>query len=335
MRSDPRMKILVVKPTALGDVAQALAVAPILKQAPDCSELVWLVDEEYAPLLRLCPWVDRLILFPRRRWRFPRDIREINTWLAALRREHFDLVLDLQGLARSGVMTRVTGAPRRIGLASAREFSSWACNEQVQDRQKHAVDRYLAAAQLAAGSLNAVADAELLLRPPAGDLPAGLESGTYTVLHPYSKWETKLWPWQNYEALMQACPEETFVLAGHGPFFPVSAANCIDLRNQTDLTRLLAILGHARVVISTDSGPLHLAAALGRPLVALFGATDPERTGPRGRTSATVLTTGVSCRPCLSRHCRRNQRMACLVQVDVATVQQAWMNLAGLAKYSH
>jgi len=321
------MKVLVVKPTALGDVAQALAVAPLLKQWPDCGELVWLVDEEYAPLVRLSPAVDRLILFPRKRWSRQCNGREIISWLLALRRENFGLVLDLQGLARSGFMTGITGAPRRVGLASARELSGLACNETVADGQEHAVDRYLAAVRQVVGAETPGAGARAVLDIPPTPLPEGLQSGCYTVLHPYSQWQTKLWPWENYETMARACPEETFVLIGYGAFFPVQAPNCVDLRNRTTLELLLAVLAHARVVISTDSGPLHVAAALGRPVLGLYGATDPGRTGPRG-TRATVLTTDLPCRPCLSRTCTNAQPLECLQKIGIDRVLQGWANLS-------
>ncbi|MDR1192012.1 MAG: glycosyltransferase family 9 protein [Verrucomicrobiales bacterium] len=318
------MKLLVVKPTALGDVAQALTVAPLLKQR--AAWLAWLVDEDYAPLVKLCPWVDEIITFPRRRLRGSPSawVR----WLASLRRHEFDVALDLQGLARSALMLRAVRADWRVGLRSAREGARLAYNVAVADGQRHAIDRYLAAARLVAG-LDAAAPADRpLLAPPPDAVPAGLRAGEYTVLHPYSLWATKLWPWRNYERLAALLPQEQFVLAGQGPFFPASAPNITDCRNRTGLTDLLALLGGSRAVIGTDSGPLHLAAAFGKPLLALFGATDPGKTAPRAPlTVAKILTAGLSCQPCLRRHCQRPAAMECLRVITPEQVAKAWVTL--------
>jgi ADP-heptose:LPS heptosyltransferase len=243
--------------------------------------LVWLVDEDYQSLVRCSPLVDRVILFPRKRWRGRWFNGECLDWLRQIRAENFDLVLDLQGLARSGLMTWMSGAPRRVGLASAREGAVLAYTELIADTAEHAVDRY-------AQAVAALSDRELplehtYLSEKEGPLPEGLIPGQYTVLHPYSLWASKLWNWQNYECLIRALPGETFVLVGQGSFFPVLAENCVDLRNRTTLDSLLLILSRSRAVISTDSGPLHLAAAFGKPVIGLFGATSEAKTGARSR----------------------------------------------------
>jgi ADP-heptose:LPS heptosyltransferase len=324
------VRILVVKPTALGDVAQALSVAPILKQWPGRAvHLAWLVDGDYAPLLRLCPWVDEIIIFPRRYLRSQgcSPLAWLR-WLSSLRQHEFDLVLDLQGLARSALMSRSVRAKRRVGLQSAREFSRLAYDELVPDVQRHAVDRYLAAARQVMGDTNRGGlNDHSLLAEPQGELPAGLQAGNYTLVHPYSLWETKLWPWRNYEQLAKLLPGEQFVLVGQGGFFPVAAPNVTDLRGGTDLQGLLQLAGKSRAVISTDSGPLHLAAAFDKPLLALFGATDPDKTAPRAQR-VKVLTNDLKCRPCLQRRCAGPRVMECLQGITPEQVAGAWKALA-------
>lgn len=327
------MKLLIVKPTALGDVAQALRVVPLLKSEGKVEHLAWVVDEDYAPLLRLCPGVDEMILFPRRRWRKRFCLSEIWAWSQELRKKGFDTVLDLQGLARSAWMTRVTGAPRRVGLESAREGAGLAYTETVEDRQVHAVDRYRSACEHLIGRPFAPGAEADTLRA-GGALPEGLVPGRYTVLHPYSKWETKLWPWVNHGLLAEAHPEETFVVIGQGELFPIDGPNVLDLRNSTPrLENLLSLLGQARALISTDSGPAHVAAVLGCPVICLFGATDPERTSPRGR-EVEVLFKDISCRPCLERRCRNESRMACLRLLTMQEVSETWQKLAKKSQFS-
>jgi len=319
------MKLLIVKPTALGDVAQAMQVVPLLKSEGKVTHLAWVVDEDYAPLLRLCPEVDEIILFPRRRWTSRFCPRELWRWSRDLKAKQFDAVLDLQGLARSAWMTWSTRAPRRVGLRSAREGAGLFYTEEVDDRRIHAIDRYRAACEKLVGI--SLSEAGPHLRKPQGSLPAGLVPEKYTVLHPYSKWETKLWPWANYSSLAEAHPEETFVVMGQGELFPIVGSNVVDLRNETpSLESLLSLLGQARALISTDSGPAHVAAVLGCPVICLFGATDPQRTAPRGRNSS-ILFTGIGCQPCLRRRCRIESRMECLMRLSVHDVSRTWQNL--------
>ncbi len=316
------MKVLVVKPTALGDVAQALKVVPWLKRSGRFTRLDWVIDTDYQPILDICPDIDRRIAFPRKLWsrRFcPSDMIQ---WARDLRKESYDAVLDLQGLARSALMTRLAHAPRRIGLASSREGASWAYSEIVPDDQQHAVDRYAAAV----GHLLDEKPSRPLLTfpPPEIPLPSGLQSGHYTVFHPYSLWATKLWPWERFRDLAAALPNEPIVWVGTGPFFPIANGGGIDLRGKTPLPLLLTLLAHARAVVSTDSGPAHLAALFEVPVISLFGATDPRLTSPKSDRMEILHAEGLPCRPCLKRHCGWTEPMACLRQVSVDRVAAAW-----------
>jgi len=314
------MDVLIVKPTAFGDVAQALAVVPALKRSGKVRRLDWVVDEDYSPLVRACPEVDAIIPFPRRQWRRSWPLRAVLRWGAELRRRRYDVVLDLQGLARSALMARVARG-RRIGLASAREGASWAYQETVADGARHAVDRYAAAVARVMG-----ADPGPWLKPlplPEPVLPAGLEPGGYVVLHPYSLWETKLWPWERYAVLGRMLEGWKMVVIGEGPCFPLEVPGLVDLRGRMPLERLLPLLAHASALVGTDSGPAHVAALFGTPVVAVFGATDPERTGPRAPNARILTLDGLECRPCLSRRCRAEQPMACMAGVGVERVAEA------------
>jgi len=319
------MKVLVIKPTALGDVAQALLVAPQLKMHSFCSELVWLIDEDYRELVQSSPLIDRVILFPRRRWTrsLLTFLNEIIPWLRALRRERFDLVVDLQGLARSGFMTLCTGAERRVGLASAREGSKLTYTECVVDDAPHAVARY----QQAIAQVLGKKECPLIFLPKVTDaLPHGLTAGAYTVIHPYSLWPTKLWPWERNAELVSSLPEEKFVLVGKGTFFPVLEPNCLDLRGQTNMAQLITLLSNARVVLSMDSGPLHVASVLGVPVLGLFGSTSEKLTAPIFKIGQ-ILSATLPCRPCLQRQCSFSEPMACMKLISVADVRAAWLKL--------
>ncbi|MDX6765582.1 MAG: glycosyltransferase family 9 protein [Candidatus Methylacidiphilales bacterium] len=316
------MKILVIKPTALGDVAQALKVVPWLKRSGVAHQLDWVVDTDYLPVLEVCPDIDRRIPFPRRAWRGGFRPLEMLAWARGLRGDRYDVVLDLQGLARSALMTRVARAGIRVGLASAREGAKWVYDRRVPDVQTHAVDRYAAAVASIIGPGTAVTP--LTFSRPEKALPMGLEAGGYTVFHPYSLWQTKLWPWESFRKLEQALEGETVVWVGSGPFFPTASARSVDMRGKTPLPDLLALLAGARAVIGTDSGPAHLAALFDVPVITLFGATDPDLTGPVAAKGECLVTEGPPCRPCRSRTCNWETPMACLSDLSVERVHSIW-----------
>ncbi|MEM9443867.1 MAG: glycosyltransferase family 9 protein [Verrucomicrobiota bacterium] len=311
------MKALIIKPTALGDVAQALLVIPTLKERSYCDHLAWIVDEDYVPLLESCPLIDQIISFPRKRWQKSLPLGEILDWSRKLRTYQFDLVLDLQGLARSGLMTWATGAKKRLGLASARELSHLAYHETIQDTQKHAINRYHGAIRHLMGSKTPLKRHHL--KPPAIKQSKLSELDGYIVIHPYSNWQTKLWPWRNYEQVVRAFPKENFILIGKGSFFPCKADNIQDLRGRTSICELIEILANAKLVLSTDSGPTHIAALYNRPIITLFGATDAHKTSPSA-TKTRCLSAQLKCQPCLNRSCKEHRPMACMENIDIRDV---------------
>lgn len=298
-------------------------IAPAIKAIHPEWHVSWIVDEDFTDVVRLCDGIDEIISFPRKNWRQRSPLSEIFSWFRQLIEKKFDVTLDLQGLARTALMSAVACAERRIGLASAREFSHLAYNEIVQDRAPHAVDRYRQAVAQLVGKT--ISETYRLRLPPVAE-NIGLLSQKYIVLHPYSLWETKLWPWDHYTTLTSSLPQETFVLVGRGEFFPCSGANIIDVRNQTSLSELLSILAHAKAVVSTDSGPAHLSAALGRPVVSLFGASDPQKTAPRSPQSV-ALFKKISCQPCVKRICRHSNVMECVKKITVEDARNALVKI--------
>jgi len=306
MDFSPR-KILLIKPSALGDVVQALPVATGLKRQWPEAELHWIVSDAYQEILRDHPAIDRLVIYPRKRWASLGRLPEMARWAWDLKAEHYDLVIDLQGLLRSGLMTLATGCGRRLGLKSAREGSRYAYTEIIDDAPVSAAERYLCALRYLGIAPQPL---DFQLKAP-GALPSPLKERGYIVLHPYSRWRTKLWPWRYYQELIDLMPNEEFVLVGEGPWFPLANPRLTDLRGRLSLRELMTVLQGAKLVLSTDSGPAHLAAALGATTVVMFGATDWRRTRPVGK-NVSVQTHAVSCSPCLSRVCHREETMLCM-----------------------
>jgi lipopolysaccharide heptosyltransferase I len=305
----PSLRILVVKPSSLGDVLHALpTVARIRRRYPD-AHLAWLINAELSPLLARCPLLNERIEFHR---------RAAGAWLpllARLRRERFDLVVDLQGLFRSGVFTWATRAPRRVGLSDAREGARLAYTETVPVTRAHAVDRYLKVADHLGCPASPV------------EFPLGVTGsrGSLIAVNPSARWATKLWGDDRFAELIRQLPRERVVVTGSA----ADAARCQriaqgarNLAGKTTLLELAELYRQCAVLITNDSGPMHLAAAVGTPVVAIFGPTDPALTGPYG-SGHTVLQAGLTCVPCLRDRCRHTPALECMAQVTVAQVLAA------------
>jgi heptosyltransferase I len=267
------MRILIVKPSSLGDVIHALpTVALIRRQFPD-AHIAWLINVELRSLLERCPVINERIEFHR---------RNSGSWLSLLRqlrRQHYDLVVDLQGLLRSGVFAFATGARRRVGLSDAREGGRIFCNEIVNVRRAHAIDRYLCAAR------------HLGCPDLPIEFPLGLENRmpprTLIALNPLSRREAKVWGDNNFAALLDHLPAQRVVLIGstreRDRIEAINRGRARNLAGQLDLFELAELYRQCVVVITNDTGPMHLAAAVGTPVIALFGPTDPALVGPYGK----------------------------------------------------
>ena len=265
------MRILIVKPSSLGDVIHALPTVNLIRQKFPEAHIAWLINSELSSLLKHCPVINDRIEFHR---------RDSGTWwpmLRRLRQERFDLVVDLQGLLRSGFFTFATGAARRVGLSDAREGARVFYNEVVNVPRIHAIDRYLLAAQH--------------LGCPEGLVVFSLGVGDrkrdgLIALNPLARWETKVWGDENFSALLERLPVERVVLIGSARerdrIESINRGRARNLADQLDLFALAELYRQCAVVISNDTGPMHLAAAVGTPVIALFGPTDPALVGPYG-----------------------------------------------------
>jgi len=304
------MRILIVKPSSLGDVIHALPTVNLIRQQFPDAHISWLINHELASLLKHCPVINECIEFHR---------RESGTWLPLLRqlrRERFDLVVDLQGLLRSGFFTFATGAVRRIGLSDAREGARLSYNEVVTVERAHAVDRYLRAARH--------------LNCPDGPIEFPLGVGAQPkerliAINASARWKTKLWGDDKFAELIRELPADRVVLTGtaaDAPRLTLLAPHARNLAGQTDLFELAELYRRCAVVITNDSGPMHLAAAVGTPVVSIFGPTDPALTGPYGNQHI-VLRAGIPCSPCFKDNCINPVKMECMHKVTVESVLEA------------
>ena len=329
-------RICVIKPSALGDVVQALPVLNALQVRFPRAEVTWVINRELAPLLTDQPGLHRTLLFER-----GGGIRRFLRLLRDLRRSRFDLVFDLQGLARTGLMTVASGAPVRIGLETAREGSQWTCHALIPatGREVPAHARYGRVAEVL-GVTQVTRHHPIMISAADGQWwteTLGPWPRPLAVLHPGAKWVTKRWPAEQFTevALRQA---QTFggtvVLIGgnseRGVCLEMAGAitrqghRVLNLAGETTLKQLAAVVEGADIVVSNDSGPMHLAAAMGTPVVGLFTCTSPLLSGPPGEQHLLVQTR-VPCAAGYHKTCplTGTRHLQCFAQLEVDRVWSA------------
>jgi lipopolysaccharide heptosyltransferase I len=318
-------RIALLKPSALGDIVHSLPVLTALRQRFPAAHITWVVNRSYEPLLT--GHRDLSATLPFDRGAASRGtISALKTWvrfLRELRRQQFDLVIDLQGLFRSGLMARVSGAPRRVGLSTAREGATWFYTDVIpvaDFHALHAVDRYWRIAE-ALGVGDLPRKFHLSLNADACAWADGVLVGhprPWVMVGAGSRWVTKRWPTESFALLLRRAYTEfggTMVLVGAPNETELSAdvhrrltAPVLDVTGRTSLPQLAALLSRADVMLANDTGPLHVAAALGRPVVAPYTCTKVLLNGPYG-SEAGAVESRVWCQGSYLKRCARMECM--------------------------
>jgi lipopolysaccharide heptosyltransferase I len=317
----PARRIALLKPSALGDIVHSLPVLTALRRLYPTAHICWIVNRAYAGLLEGHRDLDELLPFDRGALRRGMGSAVRNSWsfVRQLRARRFDLVIDLQGLLRSGLMALASGAPRRIGVADCREGAHLCYTDLVDgpDRERlHAVERCWLVVQ-ALGGGDMPIEFHVPLQPAALDWASATLADCprpWLVLAAGARWQTKLWPVEYFATLARRTQQQlggTVLLVGTADDVSRSRAVAVllsgkvcDLTARSDLPQLAALLSRADVVLANDTGPLHLAAALGRPVVAPYTCTGTRRHGPF-RNNHTCVETTVPCRASYLRKCSR------------------------------
>ncbi|MGI8982633.1 MAG: glycosyltransferase family 9 protein [Pirellulaceae bacterium] len=291
--STPR--ILICRLSAIGDCILTMPLASELRRQFPGAFIAWAVQGASAPLMEEHPCVDLAIKITKQELRSPVGLWRLRQ---RLRMQHFDLALDPQGLTKSALVSWLSGAPRRIGFARpvGREISTWLQTELVHSRQPHVVDRYLEL--LAPLGINAE---QAEFRFPANgaarcklapflDQPH-LKDG-FAVVNPGAGWDSKVWPAERYAEVAQHLASRhrlptVVVWAGDrekawGKEIAAGANGHAFLALKTTLLELGELLRSARLFVGSDTGPLHMAAAVGVSCVGIYGPTRPEECGPYG-----------------------------------------------------
>lgn len=271
-------RILVVRLGAMGDVIAALPAVASLKHSMPRSRITWVIEPRWAPLLEGNPYVDEVLTLDRR------SLSGMRSGWRDLRAARFDLAVDFQGLIKSAIVAAIARPERIFGFSGphAREFpASWFYSNKVQLRSYHAVDRNL--------DLAAAAGASNILRTfplPQGEREGSLPEGEFVLASPLAGWGAKQWPLEYYPQLAAKLRAECGIPLVLNTPQPLRIEGCEN--HVSTLPGLIHATRRAAAIVGLDSGPVHLAAALGKPGVAIYGPSEPARHGPYGGT-LTVL----------------------------------------------
>jgi len=338
------MNILIVKLSAIGDAIHTLpALNAIRKKYPE-AHITWLVEEAAYGIIKGHKELDRIIVSKRKTWLKGligslclKNIREICGFIKQLRDTEYDIILDFQALLKSGILIGLAKGKRKIGFGKGmqhQEHSYIFLNECVPpvDMEIHALTRGMMLLEAIGISSNEIKyniyisdednkKADNLLMQ--GNIK---EPRLLVAINPVAKWETKLWDNTKFARLADSIIKQYNARL----FFTgstedrelilniISMMKCkaYNLAGMTSLKTLAAVYKKTDFVVSTDTGPMHLAAAVGTPVVALFGPTAPWRTGPFG-TDHQIIRTDIKCSPCFKRQC---DTIDCMKQISVEQV---------------
>lgn len=299
--SKPSPRILIVRLSAIGDVVHGLPVANALRAALPSALIAWAVEGRAGDLLAGHSALDEVVRL-KRGWL--KSSGEVLKLRRRLKTYQFDVAIDLQGLSKSAICARLSGAKQRIGFArpDGREISTWLNNDLVPPTARHVVDRNLELL----GRLGMAPSAATFHLPEAPADTSAAEliierqqlAGGYAVINPGAGWPSKLWPPERFAAvarhLASACGLPSLVVwAGEvercaAEQIVAEAPGCAQLAPSTTLTELAALARRARLFVASDTGPLHIAAAVGTPCVGLFGPMPAWRNGPFGPANIAV-----------------------------------------------
>ena len=301
--SEDYKNILITKPSSLGDIVLALPALRTLRMSFPEAKISWLIRPEFAPLIENHPHLDEIITFDRKllgkAWFHPGAFGALMSLIRKLRRSKFDVIFDFQGLFRTASLAWLSGCKLRFGMANARELATFFYTHKIPQNIEciHVVDYYLKIIR-AAGARDYGVEFVFPKNPGAEDsvcrlLASGGVKDHYAALIPGSAHQDKCWPTERFARLAEMISSKyglSIVATGSASEAKIinelkakAGVPIKSLAGRTSLSELVALLGRAGLVVSNDTGPGHIAAALGVPLVLIFGRTNPARLEPYHR----------------------------------------------------
>lgn len=319
-------KVLIVKLSSIGDVVHTVPFLDVLKLNYPGLTVDWCVEDRTCEIIKGNPFLDRIIVFHRDNWK--KNLFSIKE----LRKREYDLIIDLQGLLKSGLIVGISKGKRKIGLSGAREFGWLFVDEIVSvNYNQHAIDRYIQVAKyLGCKSLNwkwriaiTESDKEKVKRIIN---KINREMLPIVAINPVARWKSKLWKEKNFSELAKRLIKE-----GIRPVFLASKKEkltveriingikgAVNLSGVFNLRQLYYFYSNCLATVTLDTGPMHIAAASGCKVIALFGPTDPLRTGPYGNGHK-VIKIDLPCSPCFKKRCHEKR---CMNEITVDMVMK-------------
>jgi ADP-heptose:LPS heptosyltransferase len=321
------VKVLILKPSSLGDIIHAIPVLRLIKQQRPDWEVHWWIAKHFSPVLEMDRDINALHYFDRNGWNSIKGVASGIKGVIRMRREQFDVVIDLQGLARSALHGWAVRGGYTLGLDQKREGAVVQYDEVIErpDCQAHAVDW----CREVLPRLGLKADAGFEWLPERTWLSEnlkvqGFESDYRWIgLCPGARWRSKRWPLESFVDLVRKMnsPDVRFaVIGGMKDRAMGERLRCenrvLDLTGRTTIPEMIEWLRVCSVVITNDTGPMHIAAAVNTPVVALFGPTNPQFTGPYRARGSVLRHQQLPCVPCFQRICPLPEERECLRAVS-------------------
>lgn len=344
------MRVLIIKTSALGDIVHALPVLDFLHKAAPGIEIDWVVEERFADILSGNPLISQLFTVDTKKWR--RSLLSPSTWRAIfslksqLIARHYSIAFDIQGNIKSGLITKYSGCSRRYGFDedAVREAANLRfTTNQVPLRKLdyHVTDRSLRVVTVPFGKDYAGMQLATDIATSAADDQAAefflstLLDGLVFLFHPGTTWKTKLWDEKGWvglgKELIELFPDATIIVSWGGEQekrVAEAIANGIGrqtkLLPQLSIKEFTAVIKKVDLMFGGDTGPIHIAAAVGTPTVSFYRATDGSRNGPRGDIHRTVQSS-LSCTKCLHRECDKDA--SCRESITVKDMLAAALTL--------
>ena len=331
------LKILIIKLSAIGDVVHMLPVLESIHRCYPDASIDWVVERAAADLIEYHPLLRRVIVSDRKRWQKTlfsfAALKEITSFVRAVRSEKYDIILDMQGLMKSGIITGLARGGRKLGLGESREGAGFFLTEKPApvNFNDHAIDRYMGILKLLEcssvsyeGKVPITEEDQNYIMKMFADLNLG--SRPVVGINPMAKWRSKLWYPErfisiadrlisefNCDVIFTGEEEDRSYIDGIVNGMVHQAAN---IAGRTSLRELAFLYTKINFLITTDTGPMHIAAAMKCPVIALFGPTAPWRTGPYGEGHIS-LRSEISCSPCYKRTCNK---MLCMNDITTEKV---------------
>ena len=336
-------KILIIRLSAIGDTIHSLPVIAALKKSFPDTSIHWLVESESAFLLENNPIVDKVIIFDKNLYKklgfCLKTIISVIKLLSDLKKEHYDIAIDIQGLFKSGIFTWLSSAKRRIGFKNTRELAEYFLTERIDtgnifDESEHITQKNLRLAEYL-GAENVSVNFVLPIIPD--EIKNKVDSLLFNInpnlptmaILPATLWKSKHWPityWQqllkyleNKVNLIIIGSQKDLTLANEITQY-IQPDNLHNLTGKTNLIDLIEIFNRTDIVVGVDTGTLHLAVATGKPkIISILGPTSAIRNGAFGQVN---LYSQLPCQPCNKKICplKNNNYMLCLKSIKPESV---------------